>query len=196
LEGLATIPLRRVAQEAGVDAASITYHFGDKADLLQAVIIRRYEMLREPRMVALMDVLDRTRNKPTVRDILDSLFRPWLERNLHGEIGWRYYSKLLVSVSATPKIPYVIDVIAGSSNKAIINALRLACPDTSDESLLWALCLAIGTSYFLFAEAPRIDAMSEGRFHAGDIERGYQFFLTFVSNGFDAIVNEQRSEGA
>lgn len=196
LEGLATVSLRRVATEAGVDAASITYHFGDKADLLQAVIIRRYEMLYEPRMTALMDLLERTGNKPTIREILDSLYRPWLERNLHGEIGWKYYSKLLMSMNVAPKISYAVDEAAGLYGKAVVNALRLACPTAEDENVLWALCLSLGTSYFLFAETPRIDAMSNDRFRASDIERGYEFFLTFASTGFEAVAKQRIAQNS
>jgi AcrR family transcriptional regulator len=196
LKGLATVSLRNVAAAAGVDAASITYHFGDKADLLQAVIVRRYEMLFEPRMAALMDLLERTGNKPTVRELFDSLFRPWLERNLHGEIGWKYYSKLLMSINFAPKIPYALDQSPGFLGKAFINALRLACPTAQDENILWGLCFTVGTSYFLFSETPRIDAMSNGRFQASDVERGYEFFLTYATAGFEAVVKEWNEQAA
>ena len=195
IRGVLSTSLRQVAQESGVDAASISYHFGNKEDVLKAVITRRYELLREPRMVALTDLLDRSRNNPTAREILDAMFRSWFENSIGGDPGWRYYSKLVAHMMIIPGITEIIEGLAGYWEQTQLNAFRLANPEASDEQILWALSLSLGTSYFFFTETPRLDTMSKGRFHSRDIAIRYDLFLNFVSGGYEAAINTIMEDG-
>lgn len=193
-QGLLEVSLRQVAREAGVDPASITYHYGSKEDVLAATIARRYEMLRGRRISALNDALSRTKNKPSARDVLDAMFRPWLEYSLSEDPGWRHYSKLIAGMMTTPRITEIIEDLAGVWEHTQINALRLAHPEANDEQIMRALTLTLGTSFFFFSETKRIDVMSSGRFRADDLNRGYPQFLDFVSAGFEAAVKSELGE--
>ncbi len=189
--GLLEVSLRQVARQAEVDPASITYHYGSKEDVLAAVIARRYEMLRGKRMTALNEALARTKNKPTAKDVLDAMFRPWLEFSLSDDLGWRQYSKLIAGMMTNPRITEIIEDLAGVWEQTQINALRLAHPNATDEQIMRSLTLSLGTSFFFFSGTKRLDAMSGGKYLSEDLARGYEQFLNFVSSGFEAAVSSE-----
>lgn len=102
---LASVTMRAIAEDAEVDPASITYHFGGKTELLAAIIRRRYGILREHRMRALTRVLAESAESPTARELLDTVYRPWFELISSGDVGWRSFAKIVAAMPDSPVLP-------------------------------------------------------------------------------------------
>lgn len=187
VEGLNAVSLRRIAQEANVDAASITYHFGNKEQMIEAVVARRVVIMNEARLKALAEMLERTRNRPTVEDVLETAYRPWLELYLNGDEGGKHYSRLVARMMVMPNLADMFHRHMGSIEQHYSNALRLAVPDADDRNLYWAGVLALGSAAFLFSETPRIDFLSDGLCSSKDLTVGYERLMRFISAGFQAL---------
>lgn len=183
---IAAVTMRSIADDAGVDPASITYHFGGKSDLLSAVFRRRYTALRERRMAALTQLLAEAEEIPTAREILDTVFRPLFDVMESGDAGWRSYSKLVAAMSDSPIFGLGNDQ-PGHWEQALTAALRRAYPDTSAELISQAFTMTLGAALFV-TKPPRFLPISHD--DPDDVQLGpsYPHFLRFVTSGFESMV--------
>lgn len=84
--GFASTSLRDITSEAGVNLASVNYHFGSKEGLLSAVLYRRFGPINERRLLRLDAIEQRYGTKaPPLEDILRAFFTPPFE--LRAELG-------------------------------------------------------------------------------------------------------------
>ena len=92
-QGYSVTSLRSITSEAGVNLASINYHFKSKEGLLMAVLRRRIDPMNRERL-AMLDALETAGNhgvEPTIRAMLEPAFR-MKERD--GEYSIRILGKL------------------------------------------------------------------------------------------------------
>src|SRR5512136_2372940 len=76
LHGFQNVSVRDITAEAGVNLASVNYHFGSKDALLFEIFRRRTAELNRERARMLHEAADRHGGKPPVREILRALFEP------------------------------------------------------------------------------------------------------------------------
>ena len=76
LHGFQNVSVRDITAEAGVNLASVNYHFGSKDALLFEIFRRRTAELNRDRARMLHEASDRHGGKPPVREILRALFEP------------------------------------------------------------------------------------------------------------------------
>src|SRR3954463_9564305 len=79
LHGFQNVSVRDITAEAGVNLASVNYHFGSKDALLFEIFRRRTAELNRERARMLHEANDRHAGKPPVREILEALFAPPLK---------------------------------------------------------------------------------------------------------------------
>src|SRR5258707_9057969 len=78
LHGFQNVSVRDITAEAGVNLASVNYHFGSKDALIFEIFRRRTSELNRERARMLHEAADRHRGKPPVRAILRAYFGPAL----------------------------------------------------------------------------------------------------------------------
>src|SRR5215204_3172344 len=76
LHGFQNVSVRDITAEAGVNLASVNYHFGSKDGLLFEIFRRRTAELNRERARMLHEANDRHAGAPPVREILEALFAP------------------------------------------------------------------------------------------------------------------------
>src|ERR1700677_5396603 len=76
LHGFQNVSVRDITAEAGVNLASVNYHFGSKDALLFEIFRRRTSELNRDRARMLHEATDRHDGKPPVREILRAFFEP------------------------------------------------------------------------------------------------------------------------
>lgn len=184
---IAAVTMRSIADDAGVDPASITYHFGGKSDLLSAVFRRRYAALRERRMTALTRLLAESAEIPTAREILDTVFRPLFEVMDSGDAGWRSYSKLVVAMPDSPMLSDLIEDLSSHWEQALTVALRRAYPDASAELITQAFTMTLGAAHFV-TRPPRLFLIGHDDPDDVQLRPSYPHFLRFVTSGFESMV--------
>src|SRR5271163_99426 len=81
--------VRDITGAAGVDLSLVNYHFGNKKELLSAVIERRGRVLNEERLRRLVDErLRAAPAPPSTEAVVDAFFDPILDLLAHAGPGW------------------------------------------------------------------------------------------------------------
>lgn len=188
---VATVTMRSIADAAGVDPATVTYHFGGKMELVAAVIRRRYTVLREHWMRALTTLLAESDEIPTARQLLDTVYRPWFELVESGDPGWRSYSRLLAAMPNSAIVDDLMRDLSGQWEQALSAALNRAYPEADKDLITQAFTLTLGAA-LSFAAAPRLDLLSGDQDEPVGLSLSYPHFLHFVSSGFESMVSASR----
>lgn len=185
LQGFQNVSVRDITAEAGVNLASVNYHFGSKDALLFEIFRRRTSELNRERARMLHEAADRHGGKPPIREILRAYFEPAL-RWSSPESGRGVSVQFIIRARSegTEQIREVLrsDV---SHLKRFSEALMAARPDLPPEDVYWRLHFCLGMLHNnRFAEFDRLHALSEGRTREGDIDALLTRMLDFAEAGF------------
>ena len=183
------VSIRDVTGAADVDVALVSYHFGSKQGLLEAVFLRRAADLNDERLALLDAVLaDSGRRSPRLEDIIDAFTRPLLDRSTRGSPGWKSYFALIAEINNSPEFGGVLmtrffDPVV----QRFIEAIRRALPQCDDRDLYWAYHFLSGALTLTFAETGRIDKLSGGVCRSSDLASVHERLVPYCAAGFRAL---------
>ena len=126
-KGYAGASLREISEKVGVNQALISYYFGSKLGLYEAVFLRRAEVISEARSAGLQALLE-SPQAPTVRQIVSAFLAPTLE--MRATPGGRTFLHLQARLhTEPPEISYPLRRRAyDASTRAYADALTQALP--------------------------------------------------------------------
>ncbi|MBM4228721.1 MAG: TetR/AcrR family transcriptional regulator [Gammaproteobacteria bacterium] len=182
--GFDGVSIRQITARAGVELALANYHFGPKQDLFVAVITRRADALNSERR----RLLEALPEPPTVEGLIDAFSRPFLEKSVHGGPGWKSYARLIAQTANAAR--WTRDIMTAQFDpiaEVFLAGMRRALPGAQEEDLYWGFHFLVGAMTLMFAETGRIDALSGGRFRAGDLERIHARLVPFMAAGYRAL---------
>ncbi len=180
--------VRDIAALAGVQFALIGYHFGSKADLLDAVIGRRSEVLNLERTALLAALRSEHAGRPVpLRRLLEGFIGPVMSRAGHGDAGWRSYTQLIATLANAAEWSALVDRHFNAVAKDYVVEVRRSCPAVSGEALLQAFFFSIGAMVAVCARSGRIETLSGGAFESNDASKLYDKLCAFLAGGFAAM---------
>jgi AcrR family transcriptional regulator len=187
LNGFQSVSVRDITAEAGVNLASVNYHFGSKDALLFAIFRRRTGELNRERARMLHEANERHAGKPPVREILEALFAPplrWSDPANDRRISIQFIIRARSEGTADMRDALQNDV---SHLERFANALIAARPELPRESVYWRLHFALGMVHNnRFAEFDRLHHLSGGVTREGDVKALLNRMLDFAEAGFQA----------
>ncbi|ALL13946.1 TetR/AcrR family transcriptional regulator [Caulobacter henricii] len=187
LHGFQNVSVRDITAAAGVNLASVNYHFGSKDALLLEIFRRRTAELNRERARMLHEANDRHAGKPTVRDVLAALLTPplrWLAPDHERRISLQFLIR--ARSEGTDDIRQILKTDV-SHLRRFSDALLIARPDLSPEDVYWRLHFTLGMLHNnRFAEFDRLNVLSEGTTSEGDVVALLARMLAFAEAGFAA----------
>lgn len=187
LHGFQNVSVRDITADAGVNLASVNYHFGSKDALLFEIFRRRTAELNRERARMLHEANDRHAGKPPVRDILAALFAPplrWGSPENDRRISVQFIIRSRSEGTEEMREALKNDV---SHLARFSEALIAACPNLPPETVYWRLHFCLGMTHNnRFAEFDRLHVLSDGLTREGDTEALLQRMLDFAEAGFRA----------
>ena len=185
LNGFQNVSVRDITAEAGVNLASVNYHFGSKDALLFEIFRRRTAELSRERARMLHEANDTNNGRPQVRAILEALFAPplrWGRPDNPRRISMQFIIRARSEGTAEMREALTNDV---SHLARFADALIAARPNLPREDVYWRLHFCLGMIHNnRFAEFDRLHVLSDGLTREGDVEALLKRMLDFAEAGF------------
>lgn len=187
LHGFQNVSVRDITAAAGVNLASVNYHFGSKDALLFEIFRRRTAELNRERARMLHEAAARNGGKPSVRDILEAYFVPplrWASPDNDRRISMQFIIRARSEGTADMREVLKNDV---SHLARFADALVAARPDLPKEDVYWRLHFVLGMVHNnRFAEFDRLHHLSGGITREADVDGLLRRMLDFAEAGFSA----------
>ncbi|WP_374469074.1 TetR/AcrR family transcriptional regulator [Phenylobacterium sp.] len=185
LHGFQNVSVRDITAEAGVNLASVNYHFGSKDALLFEIFRRRTSELNRERARMLHEANDRHQGKPPVREILEAYFAPplrWGAPDNDRRISVQFIIRARSEGTEEMREAIRNDV---SHLERFAGALLAARPDLPREEVYWRLHFCLGMVHNnRFVEFDRLHHLSGGLTREGDVSALLRRMLDFAEAGF------------
>jgi AcrR family transcriptional regulator len=185
LHGFQNVSVRDITAEAGVNLASVNYHFGSKDALLFEIFRRRTAELNRDRARMLHEAADRHDGKPPVREILRAFFEPpmrWSKPDSARRISMQFIIRARSEGTEAMREVLRTDV---SHLRRFADALMGARPDLPPEEVYWRLHFCLGMTHNnRFAEFDRLHTLSDGLTRESDTEALLRRMVDFAEAGF------------
>ena len=159
--GFPATSLRDITAEAGVNVASVNYHFGSKEALLTEVLERRLKPINEQRLELLDAVEARAGGGPPE---LEAVIRAFLSPPFHRQRVWgdggegflRLVGRIHSETNEDFRATFVKQFDAVFQR--FTAALRRALPDLDDADLSWRMLFMVGSMAFTVSWGPTVVA--------------------------------------
>ena len=183
VNGFHGVTVREVAKVVGVDPAMLSYYFDSKRGLFDAVFRRRAEVVNMQRLQSMNRYRDSTAAM-TVEGCLQAYFEPVLQYWETGGDGWKNYLRLVALINITPSwgsgvMTQHFDPVV----QKLIELWREVLPEAREEDLFWCYHFVSGALSLSFADTRRIDALSGGLCHSGDVAAVRKRMAYFLAVG-------------
>lgn len=184
-QGYAQTSMRSITSRAGVNLASVNYHFGSKKNLIQAVLKQYFDVLM-PQIDSTLDALKPPRGEAGVNAVLSSLITPMLTLRNVQENGTELFVQLLGRGynESQGHLRRFIMQDYGVTVRKLTQTLKQCLPEVSDEQLFWRLHFAIGSFVFSMASSKALREIAESDFQREvDISDVIVQLVPFVASG-------------
>jgi AcrR family transcriptional regulator len=186
VHGFQKVSVRDITTEAGVNLASVNYHFGSKDALLFDIFRTRTAELNRARARMLHEAADRHQGHPPVRAILEALIAPpvrWHDPRGDRRIAVQFLIRSRGEGTEAMREALRTDV---SHLRRFADALLAARPDLAPEEVYWRLHFVLGMIHNnRFAELDRLHTLSEGLTREDDAETLIRRMVDFAEAGFN-----------
>lgn len=191
--GFYGVTLRDVAQASASDTALLHYHFGDKQGLFDEVFARRTRVLNEERISCLDRYAAENAGALTVEGAIAAFLQPIFNHSRAGDPGWKNYFKLVAIANNTSEwggetMTRFFDPVI----ERLIEILRKALPEAAEADLYWCFEMFSGALTLLDAETGRIDRLSKGACHSGDVDAIEWRIINYTAAGFRSVAAQAR----
>lgn len=157
-QGFASTSLRDITAGAGVNVASVNYHFGSKEALLAAVLERRFRPINEERLALLNEVDTRAAgNPPPVEEVVRAFLTPPYRRQREwNSDAQASFLRLVGRIHAEPNEVFRAILVEqfDEVRQRFHAALERALPDHADMS--WRMLFMIGSMAFTMTWGPML----------------------------------------
>jgi AcrR family transcriptional regulator len=187
LHGFQNVSVRDIIADAGVNLASVNYHFGSKDALLFEIFRRRAGELNRERARLLHEAMDRSGGKPDLRAVLAAWIAPplrWNDPRHERRIAVQFLIRARSEGTRAMRDALQNDV---SHLQRFAEALKAACPHLPHETLFWRLHFVLGmVNNNRSIELERLHHLSGDLTHEDDMPALLTQMLDFAEAGFRA----------
>ncbi len=184
-KGVEGVSLRLLTRVAGVNLASVHYHFGSKEAVVKAVFLRRVRPLNRERL-AMLDAVE-GRGDAQVEDILVALMTPAF-RLARDPVRGKHFMRLCARFYSEPA-EYLEKAFEAEFAEVIgrfERAFARALPKLSRDDLRRRMHFSIGVMVHTMLDSDRTKKWTEGACDPSDTEATLAAVVSFVAAGMRA----------
>jgi AcrR family transcriptional regulator len=190
--GMDGTSVRMITAHARANIASVTYHFGSKEGLIQAVFRRRLDSLNAERLRTL-DALEKSAQGAPIKPskIVDAFFGTLLRMGQNPDQGGPVFLQLLGRTMTEPS--KFIDTLLAQEHEAVIKrfkrALIQSLPQVPKAEIVWRFHFMLGATAYAIAGADQLALIAGLRTKASadqQIEQLQARLMSFLLGGLRA----------
>ena len=193
--GFNGVSLREIAQAAGTNLGSVTYHFGTKEGLLAAIYDRHTRPMNERRL----DLLAEAERIPDIRQRMVAIVRAFLvpafssKSDVSGG-GARFTRvRAILSMEGNETARRIIAGAFDETSRAFVDAIARAVPGGDRAGIVWRCHFLLGALYYTLVNGERIDRLSGGATSGADHGRAIDELSEATAAGLLALAPGVRS---
>jgi NodT family efflux transporter outer membrane factor (OMF) lipoprotein len=192
--GFGDVSLRRITQEAGVNIASVNYHFGSKDALISEVFTRVIAPINRERLALLGQSEANHGSTPVpLEEILEALHRPVVNQLKQSGLNESVYLKLAGRCLAESGTTFS-DKLAKLFEEMLNRFMSATCkslPHLNEADIFWRMHFSFGALVTALTDSERVAVFSRGRIQSPDPEETLRRLIDFTAAGLRA---ESRAE--
>ncbi len=185
LRGYDGVSVSEITSTAKLQKSIISYHFGSKLGLWEAVFSRRVEALGAERL-RLLGECENAPGGATVRGLIEAFLTPFFDlcRNQEAQA----YARLVAQTSNAAH-PQAIEALKlfNPIAKRFVAAFQRLLPEASEAAVVHGFNFFLGSMMLGLARTERVEGLSEGRVSGSDLDALYLYMVAFASAGMQAL---------
>jgi AcrR family transcriptional regulator len=186
--GFEGVSVRDIVQEAGVNLAAVSYHFGSKSMLLLSIFRKRTREMNHERLAMLREAEAKAGGAPPLREILRALLGPpilWKDPASGKDTASRFISRVMAEV--TPELRAILESDV-SHLRGFVLPIARTLPHLSEPDVCWALHFAVGLPHQCTdTNFKRVKALSDGQCDTADVHAVLERAIQFAIGGIEAM---------
>ncbi|MGO2089441.1 MAG: TetR/AcrR family transcriptional regulator [Oceanisphaera sp.] len=186
-QGFSDTSLRQITGDAGVNLASVNYHFGSKKDLIKAVMDRYLATFMPASDTALLHLL--AQPSVTLHQVFNCFVAPLMQlANIHGQ-GPAIFLQLLGRgyIDNQGFLRWFIVNHYGQVLNNFTQAIKKAAPGLSSSDVFWRLHFTLGTVVFTMASSEALRDIAKTDFNENiDVEGLVRKMIPYLASGVGA----------
>lgn len=186
VEGIESVSLRTITQQAEANLAAVNYHFGSRDGLVREVLLRRIAPVNRERLQRLEE-LHAGREAPELEDVLDALIRPAM-RMASDPQGGAFCAGLMGRLHATANqdLRDYLQELFGEVFLRFTQAIGRCVPHLQEEDMQWRMNFLIGAMGTTMTDCLDLRRRSGGRCDPRDVEAATRQLIQFSAAGLRA----------
>lgn len=162
--GFGAVALREIAREAGANVGSVTYHFGNKLGVLEAIYSRHAKPINQRRL----ELLGEARRIPDLDQRLTAVLRAYVvpafssSDDLAGGGARFTRMRAVLSAEGNAEARQIIARTFDETSRTFIDAILECLPGARREDVVWRSQFLLGSLYYALINPERITRLSDG----------------------------------
>jgi len=197
--GFENVSLRQITQEAGVNIASVNYHFGSKDGLITEVFTRVVAPINSERLERLAQAeVDHEPAPVPLEEILEALHRPVVNQLKQSELNESVYLKLAGRCLSESGDSFS-ENLAELFKEVISRFMAATCktlPHINETDIFWRMHFSFGALVASLTDAERVNKFTQGRIQTQEPEEILQRLIGFTAAGMKADAGKADSTSA
>jgi AcrR family transcriptional regulator len=183
--GIHATSIRQIVKEAGVNVASLHYHFGSKEAVIHQIITRRLQPINEAKQIRLDEIEQESAGKPPD---LEAVIRAFIEPHIHMQKAAgdkvKILMKLMVQIEdEAERLKLMQDPVFMNVFNRFTSVLQSILPHLTFSELIWRFKFMIFSMHAIMVQHP-IPQNSDFIVEKESTEDKINHVITFLKAGF------------